>query len=166
MTVESGPRGSGGQRPGTRRAGVVLVVALVVLVALAVVAAVLAATRTGPQLPSGSPEATVQDYLQLVHDHDLDGAAGLLDPDRGCTVDDLEQAYVERDARMVLRDSDVRGDRATVRIEIVRGSGGPFGVDTWTSEERFDLVRDGDRWVITGEPWPMYTCSSPGKERR
>ncbi|AXH95398.1 hypothetical protein DV701_03990 [Ornithinimicrobium avium] len=145
------------------RAGTVLAVAVAVLVVLAVVAGVLAATRPGPDLPPGSPEATVQDYLSLVHDGDLEAAAELLDPAGACTVEDLHQGYGDPGARMVLRDSRVEGDRASVRIAFVY-TDGPFGADGWESDERFQLVRDGDRWVITGEPWPMYVCPSTPEE--
>lgn len=155
----SGPgpgRGRGG------RAGVVLAGAVAVLVVLAVVAAVLASTRPGPELPQGSPEATVGDYVRLVHDGDLEGAAALLDPAGNCTVDDLEQGYVQRDVRMVLRDSQIMGNRAVVEIGVVYG--GPFGGDSYESEERFELVRDGDQWVVGGEPWPMYGCTDAPME--
>lgn len=170
---QQGPQAQAGQagqpqagqqgQPRRGRAGAVLAVAVAVLVVLAVVAGVLATTRPGPDLPPGSPEATVQDYLRLVHDGDLDAAAELLDPAGRCTVEDLDQSYADVDARMVLRDSSVEGDRATVRIAFVH-TDGPLGADTWESDERFELARDGDRWVITGEPWPMYQCSSTSEE--
>lgn len=167
MTAQSGPPESGAkQRPGDRRAGIVLALTLVVLLVLAVAAAVLASTRSAPQLPAGSPEATVQEYLQLVRDHDLEAAARLLAPDGPCTVEDLDQGYIDQDTRVVLRQSRTSGDEASVLIEMVHGSGGLFGLDTWTSQDPFTLAREGDRWVITGEPWPMYSCTSPGRDGR
>ncbi|GAA5162208.1 hypothetical protein [Ornithinimicrobium tianjinense] len=142
------------------RAGKVLAVVVGVLVLLAVVAGVISATRERPELPAGSPEATVQDYVTLIYDDDLEGAAELLDPDGSCTVEDLDLAFVDQAARVVLRDTSVDGDRATVRVGLVHPSGSPLG-DEFTQDETFRLVRSPDGWVITGDPWPVYGC---GKE--
>lgn len=151
-------------RVGPGRAGLVLGICVAVLVLIAVMAGVLAATRPGPQLPAGSPEAAVQDYLQRVQDHDLKGAAQLLDPAGGCGEEDLEQAYASRDVRAVLRSTSTDAGGATVRVDLVQGGDGPFGGDGWTDEQTFELVRDGDRWLLTGTPWPLYSCD-PGPER-
>lgn len=143
------------------RAGKVLAIAVAVLVLLAVVAGVLSATRPRAQLPEGSPEAVVQQYVTAVFEQDLDAAADHLDPDGDCDVEDLEMAYTERDARVVLRSTDVDGATATVRIDLVNADNAPFGGNEWTQEERFELTDLGDRWVITGEPWPVYSCRGP-----
>lgn len=141
------------------RAGVVLAAAVAVLVLLAVVAGVLSATRSSTELPAGSPEAAVQDYLTAVEQDDVDAAATHLDPDGGCTADDLENYGGGSTARVVLRDTEVAGDEAEVRVDIVTGGGGLFGGgDGFRDQQQFDLRRDGDRWVITGEPWPMFFC--------
>lgn len=140
------------------RAGLVLAVAVGVLVLMAVVAAVLSATREGPQLPEGSPEAAVQAYLQAVAEGDEDAAAAFLDPEGRCTEEDLRDSGSRSAGRIVLRDVEVDGDEADVEVELVYGGDGPFGGDEWRDPVRFDLRRDGDRWVITGEPWPMYGC--------
>lgn len=147
-------------RVGSGRAGLVLAIAVALLVLLAVVAGVLAATRPAPQLTAGSPEATVQDYLQHVHAHELEDAAALLSAESGCTVTHLEDAYVDRGARIVLRDTRVEGDTARVRVDLVHDEGGLFGGGGWTSEETFELVRDGDRWAVSGTPWPMGFCGA------
>ena len=143
------------------RAGKVLAIAVAVLLLLAVVAGVVSATRPRTELPAGSPEAVVQDYVTAVYARDLDAAAGHLDPDGDCGVEDLELAYVERDARVVLRDVDVDGDRATVRADMVHTDSAPFGGSEWIQEEIFRLTDAGDGWVITGAPWPMYACDLP-----
>lgn len=150
-------------RVGPGRAGLVLAVCVGVLVLLAVVAGVVAATRPGPQLPAGSPEATVQDYLQRVQDHDLEGAAQLLDPDGDCGEDDLELSSPTPEVRAVLRSTSTDADGARVRVDLVQGGDGPFGGDGWTDEQTFDLVRHADGWVLTGVPWPLYSCD-PGPE--
>lgn len=147
----------------SKRAGIILGIAVAALVLLAVVAGVLSATRDGGALPQGSPEATVQDYLTRVYDRDSEGAVSLLDPAEGCTVEDLEMNQVDRAPRVVLRDSRVDGDRATVRVELVHGEGGPFGGGEWTDEQVFRLRDTGAGWVITDEPWPMFHCGAEEK---
>ncbi|MGC5584984.1 nuclear transport factor 2 family protein [Ornithinimicrobium sp. W1679] len=143
------------------RAGKVLAIAVAVLVLLAVVAGVLSANRPRAELPEGSPEAVVQQYVTDVFARDLDAAAAHLDPDGECTVEDLEMAFLERDARVVLRSTDVDGDSATVRIELVHTDSAPFGGSEWTQEEVFRLADPGGGWVITGAPWPMFNCNLP-----
>lgn len=138
--------------------GRVLAVVVGILVALAVVAGVLSARRGGGELPPGSPQAAVQDYLSAVYDRDLDAGAELLDPEGRCTVEDLERNAYDPDARVVLRSSEVDGSTAVVRVELVHGEQGPLGSGEWAEEESFRLRQVGERWVITGEPWPMYSC--------
>ncbi|SOC51423.1 hypothetical protein [Ornithinimicrobium cerasi] len=145
--------------------GRVLAVVVGILVLLAVVAGVLSATRGEGDLPAGSPEAAVQDYVSRVYDRDLEGAAAVLDPEGGCTVEDLERNVHEPDGRVVLRSSEVDGDTALVRVELVHGEDGPLGSGEWAQEESFTLERSQDRWVITGEPWPVFGCAGPEGEK-
>ena len=140
------------------RAGTVLAIVVGILVLLAVVAGVYSTTRDGAELPAGSPEAVVQDYVSLVHEEDHEAALALLEPGTRCTVVDLESSYADPGARVVLRDTEVDGDRATVLLAFVRGSDGPFQSE-WTSEETFRLTRtDAGAWAISDVPWPMYEC--------
>ncbi|WP_156875741.1 hypothetical protein [Ornithinimicrobium pekingense] len=143
------------------RAGVVLAVAVGVLLLVAVVAAVLSATRPGPQLTEGSPEAAVRDYVAAVVEGDREAAAARLDPEGPCTEEDLRLVGEPSDGRIVLRDVELDGAEATVRVDVVHDGEGPFGAGEWRDELRFDLRRDGEHWVVTGEPWPMYGCQAP-----
>lgn len=139
------------------RAGTVLAIVVGVLVLLAVAAGVYSTTRDGAELPAGSPEAVVQDYVALVYDRDFDAALELLEPDTTCTFVDLSTSFVEPGGRVVLRDAEVDGDRATVRLSFVRGSDGPFQSE-WTSDETFRLTRTDGEWAIADVPWPMFEC--------
>jgi hypothetical protein len=132
-----------------------------VLLLVAVLAGVLSATRPGPQLPEGSPEAAVRDYVTAVVGGEQETAAALLDPEGTCTEEDLQQVGEPSPGRMVLRETQVDGDEAEVQVDVVHGGEGPFASGEWRDELRFELRRDGDRWVVTGEPWPMYGCVSP-----
>lgn len=146
------------------RAGLVLAVAVGALLLVAVVGAVLSATRPGPRLAEGSPEAAVRDYVTAVVEGDREAAAGLLDPEGSCAEDDLGAYGPDSSSgRIVLREAEATGDEAEVRVDVVHDGEGPFGAGEWREELRFDLRRDGERWVITGEPWPMYGCAERGK---
>lgn len=140
--------------------GLALVVA--VLVALAVGAGLLAALRPGPELPAGSPEARVRDYVAALYDRDPGLAARQLDPDGLCKEADLRDFYLDEQARVVLRESTTEAGTARVRVDLVHAGGGPIGGGESRESVTFDLRRAGDRWVITGEPWPTFSC---GKNR-
>ncbi|WP_165368565.1 hypothetical protein [Serinicoccus sediminis] len=152
------------------RATRLLLAAVGALVALAVVAAVVSVVREPSQQPSGSPGRAVQDYVQAVHDRDYEAAADLLAPSSECTTADLEQGFVDRDARIVLVETEVdggsdddgvgapQGSTARVTIEIVRGDDGPVQVEEWAEEHVLRLERVADGWRLTGSPWPAYDC--------
>lgn len=137
----------------------VLIAAVAVVVVAAGVAAVAAGQRRPVDLDADSPEATVQQYVQAVVAGDVDTAVGLLDTEGPCTVDDLTVAWVADDLRATLvSTAEVGEDRAVVVVAVTEGSSDPFGRG-WTHDERFALTRAGTDWVITGAPWPMYTCT-------
>lgn len=134
------------------------------IVALAVIAAVVAALRPVAEFAEGTPEATVQEYIRAVLDGDGAAAATLFAGDSPCSADDIERDLPADPARVVLQSSETDGARATVRVEIVSSSdGGPFETYEYSQEERFRLVEEGGRWLITEEPWPMFFCR---EERR
>jgi hypothetical protein len=148
-----------------RRATRGLLVAVAVLVLLAVGAGVFAAVRPGAQLAQGSPEATVRDYVAALYDQDPARAAAQLDPQGRCDEADLRGVYLDGQARVVLRDSTTEGDTARVRVDLVHSGGGPFGGVEATEPATFDLRHTGDGWVITGEPWPTFSCGTTKEDR-
>lgn len=142
-----------GERP-TR----VLVIVVGVIVLLAVAAAVLSATRPDTELSRGTPERTVQAYLQAVSDGDTEEAAELIEPGSDCESEDLDRAYYPDSARVVLLDSETEGERARVEVEVISSSGGPFDSSEYTEKHIFRLVRSGGTWLLGGAPWPLYDC--------
>ena len=142
-----------------------LVIAVAALVLLAVGAGVLAAVRPGPQLAAGSPQASVRDYVAALYEQDPATAAEQLDPDGRCEEDDLRGVFLDGEARVVLRESVTDGDTARVRVDLVHPGGGPLGGGENREPATFDLRRAGDRWVITGEPWPTFSCGLREEER-
>lgn len=134
-------------------------IVLGVVAVLAIVAAVVASGRSVPTYDAGTPEGTVQGYLQAVFDGDDQSAASYLSTTSGCDVDDFREAYVGESARVVLRDSRIDGDEAAVEVEIVfSDAGGPFDTYEWSEDQSFDLVREDDSWRLIGQPWPLYYC--------
>lgn len=142
------------------RATRILLVALAGLLLLAAVAAVLSVTRSGPEYAEGSPEAVAQAYLVAAVAKDGQEAARHLGPDSGCTAEHIEDGWVSSRDRIVLRGADVDGDRATVQVDIVTPSSGPFDASEWTNRRELDLLRIDGEWLITGTPWPAFGCDA------
>lgn len=146
------------------RANRILLIALAAIVVLAVVAAVVSATRPTAELEAGSPEATVQAYVDATLAGRVDEAARLLDPAGECGVEDLQRStgMGMQMARVVLVDSATEGSgegsTATVQVELVYASGGPFDTSEYRDKHTYRLVRSDGRWLLTGVPWPLYDC--------
>ncbi|HEU5144673.1 MAG TPA: hypothetical protein VFT81_05805 [Dermatophilaceae bacterium] len=142
------------------RANRILAIALAAIVVLAVVAAVISGTRSAPEVEPGSPEATVQGYVDAALAGRYDEAARLLEPGSDCDAADLEQltGMGMHAARVVLVDSAVEGSTATVQVDLVYASGGPFDTSEYTERHTYRLVRSGGGWLLTGVPWPLFEC--------
>ena len=138
----------------------ILAIVVGVIAVIGVVAAVLSATRQVPKYEPGTPVGVVQAYLTAVIDGDHQDAVELVTAST-CTVEDLDRAYLPDDVRVVLRDSEVDGDAAQVKVDVVMLSGGPLEGSEYVEEHTFRLTRAGGQWLITGSPWPTYEC---GKE--
>jgi hypothetical protein len=145
------------------RADLVLAAAVGAVVVVAGVTAVVVAERDVPQPPAGSPQAVVRDYLGSLASGDLTGALEQLEPGSDCGLDDLAQAYLPDSLRVVLESTEGDDEATVVTVAITEnpdedllGSGG------WSHDERILLTRTDGAWWITGEPWPMYACTSGG----
>lgn len=143
------------------RAGKILAAAVAGLLLLAVVAGVISAVRDTPRFPAGSPEATVQSYLEAVFDQDFDKAMTYLAEDTPCTVNNFPTYYPNDATRVVHRDSrvDAANGRVFVHVDVINGDGGPFGQDGWTDQQTFEVTGSGDTWHISGVPWPLGDCN-------
>jgi len=141
---------------GITRSGMVLGIIGVVVGALVVVALVLA-LQPPKQLDPGTPEATVQGYLQAVIDGDQGEAERLMTPDLVKRCADLTQIrHASDNFRAVIVDTAPLGDRMVVTVEINDGAGlGLFG-DSYTFEEAVVVEQVGDDWLIAESPWPIY----------
>lgn len=138
------------------RPNLVLAVVVGVVAVLVVVAAVLASTRTSHPADPATPEGTVQLFVTAVLDRDDAAAVALLDPSLGCSVPLPDRGMSGRRVTFAVAGTRVLGERASVEIDITEYGSGPF--DSWSHRESYSLVTAGGRWLITGEPWPLYTC--------
>lgn len=130
---------------------------LAVIALIAVTALVFIASRSDTtQFESGSPEATVQSYLQAMVDRDNDRALSYFASDTKCDSSDLDRQYVSPDLTVDLMDSKVTADRAQVKIRIRYSNDDLFG--GWSEDHTIGLSRIAGTWKITGIPWPLYEC--------
>lgn len=137
------------------RPNVVLAVVAGLVVALAIVAAVVSGVREQPGLDPATPEGTVQLFLSAIFDGDQDAAAGYLDADLGC--EPPFDAYLPAGARLEVVRSTTDGGEAEVVVDVVERSGG-LVPDEWTHRESYELVADGEGWLLTADPWPLSSC--------
>lgn len=141
------------------RPNVVLLVIGVLVVVLAVVAALLATNRTAPPPDLTTPEGVTQAYVLAALDGDQEQMATFLDPELECEAP-FPFYVAPESASVSLVSTRMTGSSATVVMEISEstGGGGPFPMNRYSRRETFSLVRLDDRWLITGNPWPVYEC--------
>lgn len=139
------------------RANQVLGIAVGLLVLLAVVAGVISTQQSPRTFEPGTPEATVQTYLQAVLDQDVQTALAQLGSGVGCTVDDFVHGGHSEPDRVVITESSVGESSAQIHVDLVYG-GGLFGDDGWSEQVTFPLERSGEVWVISTMVWPYYGC--------
>ncbi|MHA6513240.1 hypothetical protein [Tessaracoccus sp. G1721] len=137
------------------RPNVVLAVVAGLVVLLAIVAGVMATNREPPEMDPGTPDGTAQLLALAVIDGDDEEAVSYLDPALGCTVP-LPEVYRPTRMSMSVVDTKVDGDRATVVLNVTESSGGLFS--SYDHREVIELKADGDGWMATGHPWPIYSC--------
>ena len=137
-----------------------------VLVAVLVTSIVVAVSRNPDPLPEGSPEGTVQRYLNAIKAEDFQLASSFLSEDlmAECPVDMLfggRPHGEERleDSRITLERTVVADDTTFVTVRVTRlFGGGPFGTSESSFEARFTLRTEEGRWRFTDYPWPLYRC--------
>jgi hypothetical protein len=140
----------------------ILAIVLAAVVVIAVVAVVVATNRQPQSYDRGTPQGVVQAYLEAVVAGDNAGAADYLAPGGTCDVEDLDRTSVPDGVRVVLRDTQVDGDRAQVEVDVVMPTDGPFGGAEYSESHTFRLGKAGQDWRVQGVPWPMYDCTKEG----
>jgi hypothetical protein len=138
------------------RSNLVLGVVAALVVILAVVAAVIGTSRSPRTADLSTPAGTTEAYITAVVSQDHDAVEDLLDPALGCTSEQLSQMYRPSRASLSIVNAEATGETATVVVEITEHGQGLF--DAWAHRESFTLRFDDGRWLVTGEPWPIYMC--------
>ena len=86
---------------------------------------------------------------------DDDQAVALLDPALGCSAP-LRDVYRPSRVSLSVVSSKITGEEGVVVLDVTEYSGGLF--DSWSHREDFYLIRADGSWLITGNPWPVYSC--------
>lgn len=138
------------------------------VIALAVVAGVIVSLTAGDEkaYPPGSPERAVQDYLHAVADRDVTLATSFLSDELVARCSTVSRDVIANRSSSGLRASlervTTRGETAEVHVRITETYGdGPFGSNESSQTVVFTLLRSGDEWRITEQPWPLYCPTVP-----
>jgi hypothetical protein len=134
------------------------IVALLAGIAAVVLIALVAVLARGPaQYDPGTPEGVVQRYSQAVIDGDHATALTYLVPEVAESCEKLPSG--SGDHRMTLLGTTERDDTARVEVLIATiYDSGLLGPGEFESEEAFDLVKDGDSWLIETAPFQLSIC--------
>lgn len=134
---------------------------LAILISTIFLIAFIAAISSGNSLKTlnkGTPEATVQSYLQAVTDGRNDEAASYFATSSKCTADDIDRAYIDENLQVLLEKTSFgSGNTAIVYISVQR-SDGPLMTDLYQENQSFRLIKESGIWKMAGIPWPLYDC--------
>jgi hypothetical protein len=135
-------------------------------VALLVAVSVFFALQPPSQFDPNIPEGTAQGYFQAIEDGDEDLATSFLTEDLQEFCDgEWQYRDFESASRVVITDTKIDGDEATVKVTITVSYGDdPFGGGSYDQDETIKMVRVGDVWLISKLTWPMdaYPCNEDG----
>ena len=143
-----------------------LVGGAVFLGAILVASIVVALLESNEPLPTGTPEATVQLFLEAVEDDNIELAYTVLSTDLmvECAVDEFFGTAGWpgdrlRGDRITLEDVTTVSDTTfvTVRMTNLHGTG-PFGTSESSFDQRFSLRQEEGQWRFTEYPWPFSRC--------
>lgn len=133
---------------------------------LTAVAIVLGMTADEADLDPGTPEATVQAYLQAVTDRDAEAAVALFSDeltDR-CGINIVRDSfqYGPRNFRATLGDVETREATTDVFVEITERYGDDplFGGES-TFSEMYSLEQQDGEWRIVHATWPVWCPTEP-----
>lgn len=142
------------------RSVVALIGGVAALLALGLVVAVFAARRPEATFPPDSPQGVVATYLRLLQDGKVDEAYDLTafpasDPfpmTRERFHEQLDR-WSATPHRAILARTTVRGDRATVVVQISGFRPGLLGGGDSTQQVDVTLARTSAGWRVTGPPY-------------
>ena len=139
-----------------KQANKFLAIAVAVITAIALIVVVVS-NKPSTQLDRGKPEGAVQEYLTDVIAGDFDAAIKWVDPASSCKTADLDSSYFAKDVRISLVNATETSTGAVVKVSIETPNGAPMG-GYYSEEHVIRLTKGASGWLITGIPWPMYSC--------
>lgn len=134
---------------------------LAVLITAVLVTAVIAAIFSGNSaktLSPGSPEKTVQEYLQALTDGRNDLAVKRLSKNSSCTVEDIDRVYIWSSPQITLLKSEITGNSAIVQVSIEHRTNIFMDSGIMNEQPNYRLIKEKSQWKISGIPWPLYDC--------
>lgn len=139
----------------------ILIVILSIIGVLVVVSLAAVFFRGQPEpLSEDTPAGVVQRYTAAVLEGDESTAEGYLagQGQQGRPCGPVERSPADS-LRVILVSATERGDSADVRVAIaMSGGNGPFGSQEYETEEVFDLIKVGDKWLVQAAPWQLTIC--------
>ncbi|MBI2872593.1 MAG: hypothetical protein HYY00_05310 [Chloroflexi bacterium] len=152
---------------------VAIAAVVAVLVVVSVVVTLVSPRGKAVTFPEDTAEGVVQRFIVAIRDGDENLAHGYLSENlkKSCTaqhIRDTTRWLRDREGRnqqLVLLGTQTLSDgRAEVRVRVTDVNvSPPFGVNEYSHEERYVLVREGDAWRFDQPPWPVSYC--PDLER-
>ena len=142
-----------------QRSLVFLVGGVVAILVLGIVVATLVVRQPEATFPPNSPEGTVAAYLRLLQDGRVDEAYDLTAFDDSPMVMTRSRFHEQYDRwsarphRVTLVRSSVRGNDATVVVDVTAFNSGLFNSSDTGTTTTVTLRRTGDAWRVTG---PTY----------
>lgn len=134
-----------------------IAISALILIVVALVAIPLAGRRPPELAPASTPEGVVQRYFDATYRGDYAAAYAMLSP---TTREELSLAEFQarlryqRESEMRVETVAIHDGTATVAVSLTHFSpGGLFGGNEWTTEFDVLLERDGESWLIVGEPF-------------
>jgi hypothetical protein len=131
-----------------------------IFVAVVLALAVVAFVREPVTLDAGTPEGTVQAYLQAISDEDYEAALTQMTDDlqQRCSPQQLADNIYYDSFSATLGEVEDVGSVIVVEVSINQGSSG-FESGYY---ERIEVAEEDGRFAITGDPWPYFTYSCEG----
>ena len=139
------------------------------LAVLLLASLVVGLTQSEDAFQAGTPEETVQRYLQAAQDKDFKATHGLLSRElkEDCLIENFATEVFRdgedvTDSRVTLEDKqDLNGSVVVIaRVTRIRGSG-PFGTSESSRMQNYTLVLEDGEWRFSHYPWPNYDCRGP-----
>jgi hypothetical protein len=141
----------------SRNANFYLAVLIAAIFAVALIFAI-SSGNTVKILKSGTPEATVQKYLQALNDGRNEDAASLFASTSKCSAEDIDRAYIDQNAQVLLDKTVIGNNNSAIVYISIQRNDAPLMADPYTETQDYRLVKEDGIWKIAGIPWPLYDC--------